>query len=166
MRHFDNRWYSAPEQDELGALFDWMDANLPPEGAVAADFVLGPAILAHTRHPMLLQPKYESRESRDRIEAFLTTLYRGTPADFHRLLGETWRARYLAIDLRMLWGMRYAAGIPVAVDRPPPGTAAERLLHSNPEVYGNVPGFALLYRSALPTGWLRFYRIEPSRPAR
>ena len=156
-----NRWYEPQAMSALAETVEWIRENLPPDGAVAADFVNSPAILAHTGHPIILQPKYETRRSRDRIERFITGLYRGSPARFHRLLSQEFDCRYLLIDLPLLWESRYQAGMPITAAGPPKGSAAARFLTPKPDLDGKIPGFRLLHRSAGDPARLRLYEIEP-----
>jgi hypothetical protein len=139
-------WYEREERAEIAALVGWMRANLPPDGAVASDFVISTAVLAHTRHPIALQPKYEITVSRDRIETFLTRFFRGSRAELASLLDE-WNCRYLLVDRKGLWEMRYIAGLPLALREPVPGTAAAAFLSQRWEDVASVPGFQLLHRT-------------------
>jgi hypothetical protein len=124
--------------------------------------VTSTAILAHSRHPILLQPKYETRESRRRIEEFLTTLYEGTPEDFAAML-RRYECRHVVIDIRTLGaGSWYLVGLPEeAATRPRPGSAAALLL-ARPDP-PEIPGFKLLYRSPpeLRFGMYRLFEVVP-----
>ncbi len=65
-------WYDPPEYTrDLRHLVHWADANLPHDEGVLGDFVSSTALLAHSRIPIVLQPKYEDVESRRRIEELL-----------------------------------------------------------------------------------------------
>jgi hypothetical protein len=68
-------------------------------------------------------------------------------------------ARYLLVDKTFLWDIRYEAGLPSRAPTPPPAGAAFRLLHNDPEVYGSVPGYRLLYRSLNPISRYRIYEL-------
>lgn len=140
------RWVAHPRQANLPRLLEWIEREVPADAAVCADLVTSTAILAHTRRPIVLQPKYESVESRRRIELFLTTLFHGTPADLAALLGR-WRCRWLALDVKTLGiGSLYLAGLrDDGSERPAPGSAADLLL--GPETPA-VPGFRLRWRDA------------------
>jgi hypothetical protein len=139
-------WYSAEERAEIAALVGWMREQLPPGGAVASDFVVSAAVLAHTRHPIALQPKYEITVSRERIEEFLRAFFFGSRADLAALL-ERWDCRYLLVDRTGLWGLRYIAGLPLALRDPIPDTAAAAFLSTDQVRATAVPGFRLLYRT-------------------
>lgn len=143
-------WYAHAERNAvLATLIDWIEENIPKGEPIAADFVTSTAILAHTRHPAILQPKYETARSRRRIEEFLTTFNHGTTAEFRELI-ERYKCRYLVIDPYYVWGrFQYVVGIPPAQQgRPLPRTAAQRFCSPHPSVFGNIQGFRLLYRSA------------------
>ena len=108
----------------------------------------------------MLQPKYETQRSRDRIEAFLGTLFHQPLDAFARLLRERFAARYLLIDMNLVWGARYQAGLPISAWHPIEGTAAFELLNPNPRVYRHVPGFKLLYKSEDDTAFWRLYELD------
>jgi len=156
-----NPWYWPPQRiAELARTIDAVEAHVPAGEAVAADFVNSTAILAHTRRPIVLQPKYETVRSRRRSEAFLTTFFHGTPEDLRALLA-SWRCRYLLVDRGLLWyTFGYAAGVPGTQDRPSPGTAAEVLMSSDARVLESVPGYRLLYRSSREFDVFRLFALE------
>ena len=154
------RWYQPQQQLELARAEHWIGEHLPPDAAIVADFVNGTGILVHSGNPIVLQPKYETLRSRDRIEAFLGTLYHQPLAEFARLLGERFAARYLLIDMNLLWGARYQAGLPLSAWHPIEGTAAFELLNPNPRVYQHVPGFKLLYKSEDDSAFWRLYELD------
>lgn len=153
-------WYFPVQQDELANVVHFVRHQLPSEGAIASDFVNSPALLAGTRHPIVLQPKYESAATRRRIERLLTTVFHGSLDDLRALLAE-WRCRYLLVDRQTLWQMRYVAGLRLDTSHPLPGTAAESLLSDDPAVFAALPGLALVYRSRLPSEMMRLYEIQP-----
>jgi hypothetical protein len=82
-------------------------------------------VLAHTRHPIVLQPKYEIAHSRERIEEFLDAFFHGTRADLEALL-RRWDCRYLLVDRETLWGLRYIGGLPLALRAPLPARRPSR----------------------------------------
>ena len=65
------RWYQPQQRLELARAERWIGENLPRDAAIVADFVNSTGILVHSGNPIVLQPKYETQRSRDRIEAFL-----------------------------------------------------------------------------------------------
>ena len=75
-------WYlPPPSADENVEMLAWVRANVPAGEPVASDFVTSAAILAFTRRPILNQPKYETRRSRELIEQMSNALYRATPSE-------------------------------------------------------------------------------------
>ncbi|HET6203945.1 MAG TPA: hypothetical protein VFI25_14235 [Planctomycetota bacterium] len=162
-------WYEPPErQVEIANLVRVLPSLVPEGEAVAADFMNSTAILAHTRRPIVFQPKWETAESRRRVGEFFEAFFHGSPTDLRRLLLEKYRCRYLLVDRWTLWEVaRYAAGIPWSETRPRPGTAAEVFLSREDKVLAGVPGYRLLYRSPeffperdeLRTDWFRLYEI-------
>ncbi len=153
-------WYAPQQQLELARTEHWIRENLPGDAAITADFVNSTGILVHSGNPIVLQPKYETRRSRDRIEAFLGTLFHQPLDAFARLLRERFDSRYLLIDMNLIWGARYQAGLPQSAWHPIEGTAAFELLNPNPRVYRHVPGFKLLYKSDDDTALWRLYELE------
>ena len=156
--NFNTSWYQPKHQTALAHTVGWIRENLPPDGAIASDVWNSTAILAHTRHPIVLQPKYETTRSRERLEAFVEALYGSSPQAFSRFLRKESAASYLLVDVPVLRRWRYHAGVPPSVRGEPPGSAAQALLHRSSRVYGEVPGFTLLYESSPRRH--RLYRIE------
>ncbi len=156
-------WYlPPPARADLAALLGWIEEHVAPDQAIAADFVNSPAILAHTRRPIVLQPKYETDASRRRAEAFLTTLFQGTPSELASLVRQRFRCEHVLFDRHVLWDLsRYTAGLRADERVPRPGTAAEAFLGSE-GLATDVEGFELLYRSPAPTRWsdFRLYRLR------
>lgn len=166
-----NPWYRPRQREEEIAELVTRIPSLVPEGeAIAADFMTSTAILAQTGHPILFQPKWESRRTRERTVEMFEAFYGGTPAELRRLLLDRYRCRYLVVD-RSFFGIQrsswYAAGLPPGEARP--GTCADVLLSRDPAALSAVPGYRLLYRSpdrirfadGDPTDFYRLYRLDP-----
>lgn len=162
-------WY-RPERHtfEIAEMVEAVKAKVPQDQAVAADFINSTAILAHADRPILLQPKWEREEARQRVEAFWETFYHGTPAELSAWLESQGNCGYLMIDRDVLWVMlasKYCAGIPAHQPEPNPGSAAEALLADLPrDTPEFAPGFRLMWSSSprVPgqTGALRLFRVE------
>jgi hypothetical protein len=139
-----------PRLFELPKLLDFVEQSLPKGVAVAADMVTSTAILAATRHPVVLQPKYETQESRRRIHDFLDAFYFHTPAEFAAAI-RAYQCSYFVLDVGTLGpGSRYLAGLREKSgadpgERPARGSAADYFLGNGDPAH--VPGFKLLYRS-------------------
>jgi hypothetical protein len=166
-----NPWYRPRQREEEIAELVTQIPSLVPEGeAIAADFMTSTAILAQTGHPILFQPKWESRRSRERTLEMFEAFYEKGPAELRRLLLDRYRCRYLVVD-RSFFGIQrsswYAAGLVPGQARP--GTCADLLLSRDAGVLAGVPGFRLLYRSpdsirfadGDPTDFYRLYRLDP-----
>jgi hypothetical protein len=161
-------WYLPPQrQEELARMLEALPRFVPDEEAVAADFMTSTAVLATTGRPILLQPKYEDRLSRERAERFLETLFQGTPDDLRSWL-EAHSCRFVLLDRYTLWFLgRYAAGVAPNAAEPPPGSAAATFLGQDEDALRGVPGFRLLYRSpadivqsdGTPTDFFRLYEL-------
>jgi hypothetical protein len=164
-------WYRpAQRQAELAELVRRVPELVPDGAPIAADFMNSTALLAHTRHPAVLQPKYEFRRSRERAERFLRTFFERTPTDLRRLLVDEFRCRHLLVDRFTLGFLSsYAAGIPRGTRTFAPGSAAAAFLSQDERELESVPGFRLLYRSP---SWIRqsdgspadFYRLYELAP--
>jgi len=153
------------------SMLEAVEEHVPADDAVAADFMTSAAILAHTRRPIVLQPKWETAASRERVRAFWDSFHSGTPEELRQLLTGTWKCSYLLVDRKNLfWNRdaRYLAGLRRDEYHPRSGSAAEGLL----SVDGDPPeGFELLWRST-PEAWpdettverYRLYRLEPLSP--
>jgi hypothetical protein len=163
-------WYRpAQRQTEIAELVRHLSELVPAGEAVLADFMNSTAILAHTRRAIVLQPKYESRRSRERAELFLETFFDGTPEDLRRVMRDEFRCRYVVFD-RFTLGIlsRYTAGVPPSQVGFTAGTAASTFLSQDDAVLSHVPGFRLLYRSprsivqsdGSPTDFFRLYELE------
>jgi hypothetical protein len=166
-----NFWYRPrARQEEIADLVKRIPTLVPDGEAIAADFMTSTAILAHTRHPILFQPKWETQRARDRVVEMFDAFYERSPAELRRLLLEKFRCRYLVVD-RSFFGIQrsswYAAGLPPGQARP--GTCADIFLSRDPVALSAVPGFRLLYRSpdrirfadGDPTDFYRLYRLDP-----
>jgi hypothetical protein len=153
-------WYQPPSrQQELAALVRWLPKFVPEGEAVATDFVNGTAVLLQTQRPILYQPKWESRQSRERIERFLDVFFHGTPAGLARMLREDYRCHYLLVDRAQLGiGCRYAAGIRAGTE-PPPDSPAAILCANDAARLDGLAGYKLLYRS--PADVYRLFELAP-----
>lgn len=157
------QWYlPRPARQELAALVEFVAANVPRDEPILGDFVNSTALLAHTRNPIVLQPKYETDRSRRQAEAFLTAFFQGSTEALAELMRGRFRCRYLLVDRHVLWDLsRPTAGIPAGESAPRAGTAAEAFLSSDGEVLCSIPGFELVYRGApgIPLADYRLFRL-------
>ena len=146
--NFRLTWYLPPEKNEqLAELIGWIERNVPEGEPIATDFVNGTAVLAHLRHPIVNQPKYETFRSRRRIEEFTMTFVHHSPDDFRDLL-DRYRCKYLLVDRYWWSGTAYLAGINDEIGLSPPLDSCYSLFCSKKKnTLENVPGYRLLYRS-------------------
>jgi len=149
-----NSWYDPAHVRELRQVLAEIRGRVPAGEAVASDEVNSTAILAHTGHPILVQPKFESAAARARLEQYRIAATRGTPAELARYL-RTNDTRYLVYDWRFLWNSRYQVGIPSSVNGMRPGTALSQTVHDAE----HLSGFELLWQSQ--GGRFRLYELEP-----
>jgi hypothetical protein len=160
IEEFKSTWYQPRQQKALRLTIKWIRANLPPEGAIASDVINSTALLAHTEHPITLQPKYETRASRNRMERFIMALYHERPETFARVLREEFDCTYLLVDPKILAGWRYMAGLRPWEPAQFRGSAAMALLAPVTESSEPIPGFELLYTTPPARRTLRLYRIR------
>ncbi len=109
---------------------------------------------------IVFQPKYETRESRDRLESFIMALYHERPEAFARFVRERFDCSYLLVDLKILKNWRYMAGLPPGAPTQVSETAAAALLRHARQSPVPIPGFELLYTTPTPRHPLRLYRIR------
>jgi hypothetical protein len=155
-------WYRPPARGvALAEVVRWAEENIPSDEAIATDFETGTAVLAHGRHPILVQPKYESTSSRRRIENFSDAFVHGSLADYRALLIQN-DCRYVLAN-RDFWGRNlYIAGIQVDAGwQPDPRTPFANFSHPDARIYQNVPGFRLMFRSAdiFGAGHMRVFEL-------
>lgn len=155
----DIDWYEpASFRSELRGLVEWVERETPADAVLASDFVIGPALLAHTGRAIVLQPKYEAGRSRERARRFVEHLYHGELSDLRSWLLEDCGARYLVLDRSQLaYGLRYVAGLS-ALSEGFPENAPVRYL-SRAEAAPELPaaGFRLRFRSATSSEYFRVY---------
>jgi hypothetical protein len=166
----ENPWYRpAGRQEEIARMVAAVEELVPQGAPIAADFMNSTAILAHTRRPIYLQPKYETEASRRRAERFLTSFFHDSPAELANWLAAE-GIEHLLVDrftLGTLYASRYAAGILVTTREFSPDSAATAFLSQDSAQLEGVEGFRLLYRSppdivqsnGEPYDFFRLYRI-------
>jgi hypothetical protein len=158
LERWQNVWYLPPERNQERALLaEWVSKNIPEGKPIAAEFFTSAAILAHTRRPILQQPKYETSASRERIERFFDALFHGTVGDVAGYLHDH-GSRILVLDRSWLLGNLYLAGLTPATFEAATETAAWSFLSHDPAVYAEIPGFRLVYTS-LPAHGYDPYRV-------
>lgn len=96
---------------ELEELVAWLDANVRPQ-PVLANFGVSAAILTYAGCPIVLHPKFEAAEIRDRVRSYGEALFKGTEETF-RDWADRHGARYYVYgvgefsDLAPSQSMRY-----------------------------------------------------------
>ena len=66
---------------ELNGLTQFLDEQVAPE-PVLANFGVSASILAYGRCPIVLHPKFETAEIRQRVQEYANVLFKGTESDF------------------------------------------------------------------------------------
>lgn len=171
LRAYENPWYRfAGRNAEISNLVREIPRLVPAGAAIATDFVNGPAVLEATRRPIVLQPKWESRASRERVRDVFEHLFERSPDELRARLVGRYRTRYLLVDrFTLLYLSSYVGGSPRAPLVPRPGSAAEVLLSQDEAVLRSIPGFTLLWRSpptirqsnGEPTDFFRLFELAP-----
>lgn len=170
---YSNPWYHAPvqRQAEIRWLLGAVAQHVPPNEAIAADFMSGPAILAKTGNPIVVSPKWEAREPRRRAAEFLDAFHHDSPEEFRRLLVERYRVRWLVVDrFTLQYLAHWSAGLPPSSFDPLPGTAAAALLAQDDAALRAIPGYELVARSPAtirmpsgqPSDFYRLFRLTDS----
>jgi len=146
-------WYHPPARGvELAEVVRWAEEHIPSDEAIATDYETATAVLAHGRHPILLQPKYETTSSRRRIEAFSDAFVHGSLADYRALLIEN-NARYTLVNCDFWSRNLYTAGIQISENwSPDPRTPFVNFCNLDASLYKNLPGFRLVFHSAGRSG--------------
>lgn len=166
--HLSLDWHWDLRRDRDRAMVAAIERFVPENQAVAADFMVSTVILAHTKRPIIVQPKWESAASRRRVERLWDLLYHSSPLELAQTLRGPLQTEYLLLDrhtLQWLRSSRYLAGISSAGPDLPAGSALEALLAgSSAREFPGVPGFELLWSdepvAAFPDGSERdFYRL-------
>jgi len=151
-------WYSPSQAQEIRAAIGEIERVVRDGEPIASDEITSTAILAHTNRPILVQPKYESKAARERLEEYRLIATRGTPQELAEWL-RAHRCRYLLFDHATLWTNRYQAGVPLA-QTGLEETAALAIIAREPE---RLPGFKLLWKSPFPSKRMRLYELLPPK---
>ena len=120
-------------------MVNMIEQMVPSGEAVACDEIGSTALLAHTGHPILAQPKYEWTAARERLQEFRQASSLGTPAELAAFL-DSHDTRYLFLDSTVLWGLNYQVGMASPSAPYIPGTALA-MAAATPD---RLPGFTLL----------------------
>ena len=127
------RWGRGPVYyKEMKELTDWLARHVQAE-PVLANFGISAAILTYGHCPVILHPKFESREMRERVREYGEKLFKGTEREF-RDWADNLGARYYVYargefsSVEPTRQMRYFVN---AMD--PPEWAAARLLEFRPQ---------------------------------
>lgn len=156
-------WYQIPPSGrEAAHVLEWIDANVPAGEAVASDYSTSAAVLAFAHRPILNQPKYETRRSRERIEEFCTAIYAGSAAQLADYLRAN-RCRWLLVNRVFLGGNATDLGgilpaeLPRLRDR-----ALLAMMSEEPAEFRRIGPFQLVYQAPRELGGraYRVYRLD------
>ena len=140
------------------ALVEAVAERVPRGEPIAADFMLGPLLLARLGHPVPLSPKWERAVTRERVMRSWTTLYHGSLEEWIEHQRRDLECRFLLLDERLLLHVpaaRWMARIPLDGEPAVPGTALHAL------TAGEVPApYELLWRREGPEGDLLLLRLR------
>lgn len=149
-----NLWHGRDQAAEIRGAVLAIEKVVPPGEPVACDEINGTAVLAHTRRPILAQPKYEWSGARARLEEFRVVATLGTPAELADWLRRH-RCRWLLLDWMQLWGTRYQVGIPDTENQMEGDTALALAYQGLP-----LAGFRSVWRSGGKRDGMRLYVLE------
>ena len=163
-------WYYPGHRYEIAALIEAIEQHVPEGEAIAADFVTSTAILAETGRPIVMQPKWETERSRERIRVFWEEFYRGTASGLKRLITKRFQCRWLLIDRFSLYfnePSRYLGGLRRDSKNFQRNSPATKLLSTDDADLRSIPGYQLVWRSprtivlpnGSPTDFYRLYRL-------
>lgn len=96
------RLYSEPVRPApalLSELTGYLKTHTPPGSPVLAMFERGPSIAAFADRPVLIHPKFESRELRDKIREIYTALFEPEPVFYEAC--RKYKARYFVFEPNM-----------------------------------------------------------------
>ncbi len=117
-----------------------------------------------------MQPKWETKRSRERIRVFWEEFYRGTASGLKQLITERFQCRWLLIDRFSLYFMepsRYLGGLRIESKHFQRNSPAMKLLRTDDADLRSIPGYQLVWRSPRtivlpngnPTDFYRLYRL-------
>lgn len=124
---FEREYYNA-ENEQLSLIKELNNAGVNGE-MFLADFTLSPMLKAYCNAKIILIPKFELREARDRVEKYINILYHGTELEFMKFC-KTYGAKYFIFDKGMIggrdteeilhpWSTRYMAAANVLEKKSP-----------------------------------------------
>ncbi len=76
-------WGRSYYPRETRALLGWMATQTPKGASVLAPFGISPLVLTFSERPIVLQPKYESAQLRDKVRRFSKSLFSDREEDFY-----------------------------------------------------------------------------------
>jgi hypothetical protein len=68
----------------LEGVTSWIRESTPKESIILANFGLSPSFLAYSQRGIVLHPKYESKDMREKIREFAETLFESSEDSFYR----------------------------------------------------------------------------------
>ncbi len=161
--HYAIAWYQFPPSGRESAhVLKWIEDNVPQGEAVASDYSSSAAVLAFAHRPVLNQPKYETRRSRQRIEEFSNAIYSGAPAQLAQFLRDK-RCRWLLVNRAFLGGNATDLGGILPADLPRlKDRALLAMMSEDPREHRRVGPFQLVYEAPreLQGRAYRVYRLD------
>lgn len=114
---FEREYYSG-ESEQLSLIKELNSSGVKGE-TFLADFTLSPMLKAYCGAKIVLIPKFELKQARDRVEKYINILYHGTEVEFMEFC-RVYGAKYFIFDKGMIggrdieeclhpWSIRYMA---------------------------------------------------------
>ena len=122
---------TQPQPAEYAPVVRWLDDHTPSNAVVLATITESPVFWAHTGRPIILHPKFENREIRERYREFLDAIYGGEDGfyEFARRYG----ADYFVYDTGFLYNAEESRRYKADKLGPLPPDCAAVLFQEHPE---------------------------------
>ncbi len=74
---------SAAQISAQKELTSWIEKNIKDDAVILSDFYLQPAILQYGKRTIVLHPKFESKDMREKVREYMEALFQPKEKDFH-----------------------------------------------------------------------------------
>ena len=145
-----------PSEHSLRSLLRFLKEETAPEDAVLGPFALGPSIAVYADRPIVLHPKFESPQLRDKVAAFYAALYEDEEA-FYEFCQRV-EARYVVHRTEFALSTKPGSSRYIAGRKRLPGDAIAARMHFAPF---SLRHFHLVYEQ-IP---YRVFQVGPPAPA-
>ncbi len=107
------KWGRSVDYAQLQDIVGWVDKNCTQKDVILAEFGLSPSFLAYTDSHIVLHPKFESMDMRNKVKEFVEDLFQPREQLFYKLC-EKWQVDYYVHTMGMdkdesIFSWRYLA---------------------------------------------------------